>query len=426
MPNILTWGIRQKIVGLDWGFIKGSALLSVGTALARALGLAFSLVLAGAFSPGDYGSIQYSLMLALFFSIATQPFGQHVLARFIAKHKNDPQELTRILTNSWIVLAALFLLTLLIIIPILISIHALSIGILTVFLGTTVFYAYWGLSRGFLAPYRLTLVFLASNLVQLVFTLIFIYGLNVRSPEAALIIYGLSYFVPLAFAQYVLPLPVSFWVSAISAEIIKKLMRFSGAIWLSHAAFMLSTSAHIFFLKWFLGTEAVGVYSVASTMTIVFGFIPLAVSTLVLPEVTNMSRDKCIQLLKKALALSIFINLVGLIIYILMVRWFVQTMFGQAYVVSLPVYIVIALSAIILGAHGIVTAVLFGVGRPIYDTISRVAGLAVLIFACWFLIPIYGLSGAAMANLLSSISLFVPLAIIGLIDSKKRASHAPV
>ena len=76
---------------LDWDFIRGSAALSVGMAVARVLGLAFSLLLAASFSPDDYGIFQYGLMLGLIFCIGTHPFGQHVIARFIAKHSDGGQ-----------------------------------------------------------------------------------------------------------------------------------------------------------------------------------------------------------------------------------------------------------------------------------------------------------------------------------------------
>ena len=189
--------IRVKLQEWDWNFVKGSAIFSLGQALAGLLGFSFSVVVAKAFSPGEYGAIQYAIAIASVVSIGTQPFGQHVIARFLGKYKDNTEQLQQIFSNSWVILVALAGITLLLAGSILIIVGMRNVvGILIIFLGITVFYIYWGLARGFLVPGKLTIAYLGGNLLQLFLVSFVIYILNIRSTLIVLVIYGFGFMFP--------------------------------------------------------------------------------------------------------------------------------------------------------------------------------------------------------------------------------------
>ena len=130
MHHLTTKGVLTKLQDLDWSLLKGSALISIGTAVARVLGLAYSLVLAAAFPANDYGVIRYAIAVASIVAIGTQPFGQHVFARFVGKHSTDPEKLDSVLSNGFFILPLIFVLTLVIAVPVLYSLGTYNIGIL--------------------------------------------------------------------------------------------------------------------------------------------------------------------------------------------------------------------------------------------------------------------------------------------------------
>ena len=419
MQNISTWNLIFRLRSLDWNFIKGSALLSVGTALARVLGLAFSLVLAGAFSPKDFGEIQYALTLALMVSIGTMPFGQHVLARFIGKHNDDVDHLPVILSNAWGVLVGLFGLTLLVAIPVLYMIGQPNLGILIVFGGVTLFYIYWGLASGYQAPGRLTVVYLGSNIVQIILVYLLIYILEIHSPLLALVIYGASYLLPIALLQIFRPLYTSFKLTLIRKDVIKSLIRFSLPVWASHAGYLLYASLDIILLEHFSGLEAVGIYRLAGTLAYVFLFVPTGISTLLLPKAANLPQKNYRQIIIQTSALTLTVNGVILIIYLVLVKWFVQSVFGIGYLAGMSTYVILALSAILLGVHALITAVLVGSGRPEIETVSRGVAVVGLAVAGWLLIPVYGPLGAAIASLVGAIAALMTYGATALIKPKK-------
>ena len=61
IPSMNMWVKRQE---WDWNLAKGSAIFSFGQAIARLLSLVFLIVVARAFSPSEYGAIQYAIAVA--------------------------------------------------------------------------------------------------------------------------------------------------------------------------------------------------------------------------------------------------------------------------------------------------------------------------------------------------------------------------
>lgn len=405
-------GLGRRLSSLDWSLIKGSAWLSGGMVWARLLGFAFSLVLAGVFTPEVYGFVQYTIAVAMVVSIATQPFGQHVIARFIGKYREDEQQLQRTLSAAWVILAVLFVLTLLVAGPVLALTGKFVAGVLVIFFGNTLFYVYWGLARGFIAPRRLTTAYLGSNVVQLALVLMLIVGMGMASPALAIYVYGLSYLLPLALLQIFWPIPTFMDLSQVRRVEMAQLLRFSRPIWISHACFMLFNAISLLLLERFHDTAAVGVYSVAKTLATVLLFIPIGMSTLLVPQAAALDSPARTQLLKRSLVITLATNAAILVGYIVLAQPFVRVVLGQDYVVPVNVTIVLGLAMTVVGVNSIITAVVVGAGEPAVETASRVVTLMVAALVGWLLIPVASIQGAACAELAGALSGLITFAII--------------
>ena len=357
-------GVPSRVANsLDWSLLSDSAVMSVGMAVARALGFAFFLVLARAFQPANYGIVQYGISLAGVVAIVTMPFGQHVLARFLSKDHDDQERVGRIISSSWAVLAVLFVATLAVAVPALLALDRFDPGVIVIFMGLTIFYAYWGLARGFLAPGRLIIAYLGSNTVQIIATVVIINVMGIRSPLLALLIYGLSYLLPLALLQIFKPFPVRFRPALVDRSTIRELTTFAVPIWLSHAAYILYMNIDILMLEYFADDQTLGVYTLARTLSSVFFFIPGGISTILMPKIASSPRESHKPMLFNMLAISLIINVGLLVGYVLFGQWFVETLFGSEYVYEPLVAFIMAVGMIIFGAHSVVTAVLVGRDR---------------------------------------------------------------
>lgn len=414
----------QNLKSIDWKLIKGSTLLSLGTVVSRVLGMAFSLVLANAFVPEEYGAIRYVITLSMLFSVATQPFGQHVLARFIGKHKHDEDELQRTLSNAWFLLLVLLLVTLVItVVALLLIEQQVNVGVLAIVLGVSVYYAYWGLCRGFGAEVRLAGVSVGSNVVQLAVVAVAVYVLDIRSAVLAMVVFGLSYFVPIILLQLFWPLSPRFNLSFVRWENIREILRFSGSIWGSHVGYVFYNSIVVLLLERFSGTAAIGIYALANTLARSFLFIPDAISTLLMPRIAAAARHSHAAMTRKLLVLSLAVNGVLLIAYLGLVKWFVTRFFGADYFAGgITVYAIMAAAMIVLGVHGVVTAVLVGQDKAGIETVSRILALIATATTGWLLIPKYEATGAAIAMTAGSLTALTYYVIILLSPSKKQSA----
>jgi O-antigen/teichoic acid export membrane protein len=391
--------MRQRLKGLDWRFIRGSAIISAGSAGARLLAMVYWLILARAFTPDQYGFVQYAITLATLVAILAQPVGQHVFTRYIGKHREQAEQLPALLSNLLVVLLGVFGASLLLALPVLAALGELSAGVVVVACGITMFYGYWGLANGVLASGRLTLVYLGSNLIQLAVSYGLITLLGVRSPQLALLIYGCSYLPAILLMQLARPLPLSFRPALVTRPVVGEILRFSWPVWVSHIAFTLGTSLPVLLLNQFAGKAAVGIYSLATTLAAIFGVVALGLSTQLMPTIAGAPRHMHITLLKRTMAVLLGVSVVMLALYVPVVRFVVPAVFGAEYLSSPSTYGLLAAVAIATGANSLLTAALVGGGRVRGEAVARVLNLTLTGALGLILVPRFGVEGAAAALL---------------------------
>lgn len=398
--------------------------------VARVLGLGFSLILAKVLTPDDFGYIQYALAVASVLAVVAHPFGQHVLARFISggqqglaglnagvsqsSHERTARadsgstdvSLDTLLSNCWIVFVCLLGLTLLASSGFIWISSDLGFELLPVVFGIAFFYAYWGVSRGYMRSGLLTTSYLGSNVVQLLLISLLIWYLEIHSTALALIIYGLSYIPVIVWLQTQFPLKIYFNLSKERMDfgLIKKVLRFSIPITLSHAAFMLFVATDILLLNRMVEPDVVGRYALAKTLATAFSFVPMGIATLLMPRIAGADSGNHLSLLYRSVLASLGINIMFLCGFWLLVEWFVHLFFGIEYLVGINIYMILAFGAMMLGIQSIAAATYVGRSRPEIETMGRgIAALCVFV-GCWLLIPRFGEAGAAVSVLAGSIA----------------------
>jgi|GEM_PF-1013272 len=408
-------GFLAKFKSLDWNFIRGSSFNSLGIAIARVLGFAFSFVVARALnSTEDYGYVVYVITLAGVVAVLTQPFGQHVMAYLIGKNHKDEDQRNAAMDNAWTVMIGLMFVTLLVGVPVLMALQRFSIELMVVFIGITCFYTYYGISSGFLASGRLLAAYLGSNLVQILLIVLVVMILEQNeTPVPALIIYGLAYFLPMALLIAFAPLPVRFRLGR-DWQRIRQIVSFSVPIWLSHILYIAYFSTDILMLEAFSDNSAVGVYGLTKTLSSAFHFIPGGITLVLMPKIAGLPKEDHGKYLMTSIGVSLLVNFIGGVIYMALYQWFIINFFGAEYFIGLDFGFLMAFGAILTGIHGVISAVMIGSGRTTQNTISRAAMLMAMLSLGFLLIPTQGamgaaftILGAATAGLLTFVVLYI-------------------
>jgi O-antigen/teichoic acid export membrane protein len=404
MSNLaISTRLHSALRRVDWQFFKGSAMTTLGIVVARVLGFIYSFLIARAFSTEDFGTVQYTITLATLAALATVPFAEQVLPWFISRHRADRERLEEILRHAWLVLLALYGLTILVALPLLNAIGRSPGVVLVIVTGVTLFNVYLGLARGFLAPGRLLLAYLGSNGLQLVAVLVALRMLGTVSTTPVLLIYGLSYLLPIALLELAWPFPIALGRWRVQRAMLGDMLRFAVPVWGSHALYTLSFAFDVLLLERFWGEAVVGVYALTKTIVMGFSFVPQGITVMLMPRVAAGDGGQR-RLLAAALLATLAVSAIGLVVFAALYPWFVITFVGGAYYVSLLFGLLMAASAIVYGLHAILTSYLIGSNRPGLETASRAVMAVVLLASGLVLVPSLGVFGAAWANVLCAVA----------------------
>jgi O-antigen/teichoic acid export membrane protein len=413
--------LRRQAAGLDLRFLTSTTVLTVGIALARLFGFGFSLILARRLTPEDYGFVQYSITLAGIVSVGTMPFMQHVLARFIGRYKAEGEAVLAEYMNAiWWIVTGITALSIVLAVPILALSGRLHLGVMIIFLGVTLFYSYYGLARGYMASYRLMIVYLGSNVVQIIAIFIVYYLLENQSVGPSLMIYGVSYLLPIVLLQIFSPLPLHWKLKLPPFSKVMELLRFSAPVWTSHIAYTLYAGIDVLLLERYAGNAAVGAYALSKTLSMLLSFVPIGINTVLLPKAAGIPREQHGRLLRQMMLIFAVANLPFLVLYLLGYQLFVQFIFGRAYVVGYDVILMLALAEILYGLHGMITAIVVGGNRPHLETISRLLTVVVVVITGSIVIPAHGISGAAFTVLISGIIAVGTYALTLLLERNRK------
>ncbi len=331
-------------------------LLAVGFAVARVLGLAFSLLLGRVLPTEDYGYIQYSILLAGIIGIGAQPFMQHTFARFVSTSRGDERNLGEVASTSLAILTVIIALTLVAVVAVSLFTGSLNLGAIIIFLCVAFYYAYYGLARGFEDSARLSAVFIASNFIQFIAIFAVYYLLHVRETFPALAIYGLSYIGPVVFLTIFYPIPVRLGLNLIRRTVANELVRFSGPVWMSHALYALMASGDVFILTSLAGEGKAGAFVFTRTLGLAFDFLPVAVSTLIMPRVAS-SASSPRRILMLSIGVILAVSAVIGVFFMLLYPWFIQTFIQAAYLLPSLTVLVIVLAQVAFGLPGVITGV---------------------------------------------------------------------
>jgi O-antigen/teichoic acid export membrane protein len=273
------------------------------------------------------------------------------------------------------------------------------------------------MARGSLAWGGYIVADAGSSVVKVILILVFIWMLGLKSTLAAVLIHGSSFVIPLIVLQFFRPVKIIFDLSLVNRKDIIEILKFSLPVWLSHASYMSYMTIAIIFLEHYTNDAAVGVFSLASSLSILFSFIPIGFSTFLLPKIAGTPGDRHKKLLYSALFITVLSNLILLFAYYFLAPWCVETFFGSEYLLWPNVYFMVAAVTICLGIQGIITSVFVGKGRAREETKSRLVTFIVTVVACWYFVPAWGALGASWAMLIGVVFGLIVFGFVQLSDS---------
>jgi O-antigen/teichoic acid export membrane protein len=152
-----------------------------------------------------------------------------------------------------------------------------------------------------------------------------------------------------------------------------------------------------------VGPAALGLYVVARSMAEPTVALPNAIVAVLFPEASRAEPTDAVTLLARAAQMSMAVACTLGLVLALAGPSLLELLYGEAFAPAADPFRFLIVDAILVGFSWILMQAFMSAGRP--GTVSGLLllGLVVNVLGMMFLVPVYGLSGAALAVLMSTI-----------------------
>jgi O-antigen/teichoic acid export membrane protein len=372
--------------------------MAVSNVLAKVLNTIFFIILARTLSVADYGNLRYLLSLALLFAIGFSGFPVSV-TRHISVSKASKTRVDAIASTSLaislailsieIVLAAIFFSDKLVLIVLLIGIFADNF--------------YYGIIRGFLDYPKLYFYRLIGNFFEIVFVIgIVLFWHN--TVFVAALIYSGTFLVAMWIMEIQSKTAVTLRTRYANLATLKSILYYAIPVTLGSIAYEFMLNVDSVLIKQFVDVTSVAYYGTAKTLTQIFAFLPMAVSTVILPKLSSVDKKTDIRHYIVTMTLGLFAFSLFLFVLLLFVgKWLIVTLFTERYLPSFDILYIVALAQIFLAIYGVYSTIWVSLKKLYVGLSIMLIVAAVDIVANFTFIPKYGIMGASYVLLGTSV-----------------------
>ena len=181
-------------------------------------------------------------------------------------------------------------------------------------------------------------------------------------------------------------------------KILIELFSFSFLIYLTNLLAFFTYKVDIWFLGFYKGSSSVGVYSLSVMFAQIVWLIPNAISSIHLAEIVSNKTAQQIKITLLSLKISFYSALlIGLSIYLLS-YFFIVSFFGEKFNNVPNIILILFIGVIPFSSMPIISSYLAGVNNYKNNFIISFVVCFITFFLDIFLIPRYGIKGAAIAS----------------------------
>lgn len=386
-----------------WRYVKSAFWLTTSRVISMAVSLLATFYIARALGPQNFGELSYAQsvlgILAIFSALTASLYRDLV--------KNKDQENTQ-LGTAWFVSASTIFITIALVVlyTFFIPHDQLTLWVIGI-LAIAQFFAPFSIIRNvFYAKTETKYLSIADFLIH-----VFISGAKITAMalgHGILILASIMFLeqVVIAVTQTFLYIKVhkgSLLKWHFSPTYAKQLILDSLPIVIIAGSGAISGRIDQVFLKYFLDTTTVGLYSVAVQLSEVWHLIPGLILGALFPAIVNVKDNKQVYRRRLGTLAVVFIIFgIGISIIITLIAPFIiPLIYGTAFILSIPllqIYIW-SLTGMVLGF--LVSNFLMAENLRIIQIVTGVLPMIINVILNLILIPTYGAYGAALATLIS-------------------------
>lgn len=180
----------------------------------------------------------------------------------------------------------------------------------------------------------------------------------------------------------------------------RSLLGYGGKAWIGSLLQQLNYRLDVFLVNYFLSTGDVAIYAISVAISETLWYLPSAVSTVLFPR-TALDWGKAQTFTPLVVRTTFYISILFAIAMALFGKPAIGFAYGKQFIPAITPLIALLPGTVLLGVGKIVGSDLAGRGRPQYGTWGALATLILTILFDLWLIPLMGVTGAALASTIS-------------------------
>jgi O-antigen/teichoic acid export membrane protein len=165
-------------------------------------------------------------------------------------------------------------------------------------------------------------------------------------------------------------------------------------------------------LSAFSGTAVVGTYAVASKFAELVRVLPLAINYVLYPQFSRQSIDRAAGNAQRLLRPATGATFVCAIVLGLAAPFALPLLYGAQFDAAVGLAQILLVGLSVEGAAGVVSAYLYGTGRPGLTSVAMGAGVALTVVLDLVLVPRWGATGAAVASTVAYLATTATLVLV--------------
>ena len=259
-----------------------------------------------------------------------------------------------------------------------------------------------GLLLGWLMINELNIIKLVQGTTCLLLTISLLIFLK-RTPRIAVISYGLSLLVSAGFFIFYLTRCNISLTTDIPGAMVKQGLIYSAKGYAGNLFQFFNYRFDVFLVNYFLTPNQVGLYTVAVSAGELLWHFPNSIAGMLFSTVAREHGRYSTQKVAMISRITCLMTACAITVLIPCGRGLITVLFGKVFAGAFPSLEWLLPGIFFLGMSKVLTGYFNGNGHPQYGTYSSIISFIVMLGADLFLIPRYGINGAAIGSSLSYI-----------------------
>lgn len=181
----------------------------------------------------------------------------------------------------------------------------------------------------------------------------------------------------------------------------KDSVKFGGQGYLGNVIGFFNYRLDMFIVNFFMGVTFVGYYSVAVVMAEALWYFPGAVGIILFARTPRLTTEEANESTPRICRNTIFLTLLAAVLLFVFGRIIINLFFGASFLPALKPMWILLPGIVALSIPKVLSNELMGRGKPLISAAAAAISLALNIPLNLFLIPLWGISGAALASTIS-------------------------